>query len=61
MDTTGIAAMSMSLSSLKLQMSASVSVAKKAMNQQEVYAQGLLEMIPQDPQSGLGQNIDVSA
>lgn len=49
-----IAAMSMSLSSAKLQMGVGVSIAKKTMDQQEVAAAGLMKMIeasiPQIPQ-----------
>lgn len=40
-----IAAMSMSLSSAKLQMSASVSVTKKIMDQQQVQAEGLMKLM----------------
>lgn len=54
-----IAHTSMSLSAYKVQLSASVSVAKKAMDQMEASAQDLLEMIPSDP--NLGQFIDTSA
>lgn len=53
-----IANTSMSLSAYKIQMSASVSVTKKAMDQMEVSAQQLLEMIPSDP--NLGQVVDIS-
>lgn len=40
-----IAALSMSLSSAKVQMSASVSVSKKIMDQQEVQAEGLMKLM----------------
>lgn len=59
MDSMGIAAMSISLNSAKLQMAVGTSVAKKAMDFQEQTAQQLLEMIPSA--TGLGDNIDVSA
>ena len=42
-----IAAMSMELSSMKLQNNVGIAVAKKAMDQQEVQASGLMEMIQQ--------------
>lgn len=61
-----IAAMSMSLSSAKIQQSASVSVAKKAMNVQETEAAGLVEMAEaaapvSQSQNGIGQNVDTVA
>lgn len=59
MDSMDIAAMSMDLSAARLQMNVGVSVAKKAMDQQEIVAQGLLEMIPSDP--CLGRLIDTQA
>lgn len=40
-----IAAISMSLSSAKLQMGVGVSLAKKSMDQQQVVADGLMKMI----------------
>lgn len=40
-----IAAVSMQMSSTQLQMSAGISVAKKAMDQQETEAAGLIEML----------------
>lgn len=40
-----IAAISMSLSSTKLQMGVGLSVAKKAMDQQQVAADGLMKLI----------------
>lgn len=40
-----IAAISMSLSSAKLQMGVGVSIAKKSMDQQQVAADGLMKMI----------------
>ena len=40
-----IAALSMDLSSTQIQMSAGISVAKKAMDQQETAAAGLIEMM----------------
>lgn len=61
-----IAAMSMSLSSAKIQQSAGISVAKKAMNVQETEAAGLMEMVEtagptSQSQNGIGQNVDVLA
>lgn len=61
MDTMTIAAMSTSLSSARLQMDASLCIAKKVMTQQETAAQGLLEMLPADPYSAVGQIINVKA
>lgn len=40
-----IAAISMSLSSAKVQMAAGISVAKKSMDQQQIQADGLMKMI----------------
>ena len=40
-----IAAMSMSMSMAKVQLSAGLSVAKKAMDQQEIQAAGLIDMM----------------
>ena len=57
--TSNIAAASMTLSSAKLQMNVSTSVTKKAMDNQEIAAQQLLEMLPAT--SDLGRNIDVEA
>ena len=61
-----IAAVSMEMSATKIQQSASLSVAKKAMDNQEQQAAGLIAMMDQAvpvqaPQSGLGQVIDVRA
>lgn len=56
-----IAAMSMELSSTTLQSNVSVSVAKKAMEQQEVVAEGLMEMIPPSLTPGIGEHINVTA
>lgn len=60
-----IAAMSMSLSSVKLQQSVGVSVAKKAMNAQETEAAGLMKMMDAAapasiPADGVGQVVDVT-
>lgn len=57
--TSNIAAASITMNSAKLQMNASTSVAKKAMDSQEIAAQQLLDMLP--AVSDLGQNIDVEA
>lgn len=59
MDVSDIAMASMSMSSAKLQVSASIAVAKNAMNAQEAAAAQLLEMLPSSP--GLGQLVDVRA
>jgi hypothetical protein len=61
-----IAAVSMEMSSVRLQQSASLSVAKKAMDNQELQAAGLLDMMGQAvpsqvPGSGVGQVVDVRA
>ncbi|MCI8709599.1 MAG: putative motility protein [Dorea sp.] len=59
MDVSDIAMASMSMSSAKLQVSASIAVTKNAMNAQEAAAAQLLEMLPSSP--GLGQLVDVRA
>lgn len=59
MDVSDIAMASMSMSSAKLQVSASIAVAKNAMNAQEAAAAQLLEMLPSSPD--LGQLVDVRA
>lgn len=59
MDVSDIALASMSMSSARLQVSASMAVAKSAMNEQEAAAEQLLEMLPSSP--GLGQFVDVRA
>ncbi len=61
-----IAAMSMGLSSVRLQQSVGVSVAKKAMDAQEVEAAGLMKMMDaaapgQVPSDGVGQVVDARA
>lgn len=60
-----IAAMSMQMSSASLQQSVGLSVARKAMDNQEVQAEGLMDMLdaadPQVQASGLGQVVDVMA
>ena len=61
-----IAAVSMEMSTSRIQQSASLSVAKKAMDNQEQQAAGLIAMMDQAvpvqaPGSGLGQVIDVRA
>jgi len=56
-----IASASMSLSSQKIAQQYSISVAKKAMDTQELAAQELLAMLPQQPQIPKGQFIDVYA
>lgn len=47
-----IASASMSLSSMQLQQDYTLSVAKKAMDSQELAAQELLAMLPQQPAKG---------
>lgn len=59
MDVSDIAMASMSVSSARMQVSASMAVAKSAMNTQEAAAEQLLEMLPSTP--GLGQFVDVMA
>ena len=59
MDVSDIAMASMSMSSAKLQVSASIADTKNAMNAQEAAAAQLLEMLPSSP--GLGQLVDVRA
>ena len=59
MEFTDIAMASMSMSAAKLQMNASMAVAKSAMETQEVAAAQLLEMLPSQP--GLGPFGDVRA
>ena len=59
MDVSDIAMASMSMSSAKLQVSASIAVTKNAMNAQEAAAAQLLEMLPSSP--GLGQLVDERA
>ncbi len=54
-----IAAASIIMNTASLQMNASLSVAKKAMENQEVVAEQLLEMLPSNP--GVGQIVDVRA
>lgn len=61
-----IAAMSMEMSSVRLQQSVGMSVIKKAMNSEEAEAAGLLEMadtaLPQQVSSdGVGQIVDARA
>lgn len=61
-----IGAMSMEMSLARVQQSAGISVAKKAMDSQEVAAEGLLKMaeaaIPkQMPGNGIGQIVDTIA
>lgn len=56
---TNIASASMSMSAAKLQMNVSTSLTKKAMDNQEIVAQQLLEMLPAT--ADLGQHIDVKA
>lgn len=61
-----IGAMSMEMSLARVQQSAGIGVAKKAMDSQEVAAEGLLKMmdtaIPrQVPADGIGQIMDIKA
>ncbi len=61
-----VAAFSMDMSMAKLQQNVGLSIAKKAMNQEEQQAAGLLDMVSQAnpgqfPHSGVGQNIDTRA
>ena len=57
MDTMSIAAMSSSYAQNQVQLQASVSVVKKAMNFQEAQAAQLLEMLPQT--NSFGHQLDV--
>ncbi len=59
-----IGAMSMEMSLARVQQSAGISVAKKAMDSQEISAEGLLKMaetaIPkQNPGNGIGLIVDI--
>ena len=61
-----IGAMSMEMSLARVQQSAGISVAKKAMDSQEVAAEGLLKMaeaaLPkQIPENGIGLFVDTRA
>jgi maleate cis-trans isomerase len=61
-----IGAMSMEMSLARVQQSAGISVAKKAMDSQEVAAEGLLKMVEtailrQAPADGIGQIVDTKA
>ena len=56
-----IAAMSIDLSSSKIMSAVGTAVLKKAMEQQENICQEMLDIIPADPFSGVGQNLDVMA
>ncbi|KMZ55136.1 YjfB family protein [Dorea sp. D27] len=55
----GIAKASMALSSAKLQMNVNLTMAKKTMDNQEMAAQQLLDMLPSVQE--LGQYVDVRA
>lgn len=59
--TSSIAGASMSMASAELMQQYSMSVTKKAMNTQEVMAQGLLEMLPQQNAPSKGVYIDTYA
>lgn len=56
-----IAAVSMNMSSAKLQMNVGIAMTKKVMEQQAVEANGLLKMMEAVPAADIGQNIDVKA
>ncbi len=61
-----VAAFSMDMSMTKLQQNVGLSITKKAMNQEEQQAAGLLDMVSranpgQIPHSGVAQNIDTRA
>ena len=61
-----IGAISMEMSLARVQQSAGISVAKKAMVSQEVAAEGLLKMVDtaipkQVPADGIGQIVDTKA
>ncbi len=58
---SSIAAESMGLSAAATAQQYSVSVAKKVMDTQELAAQELLEMLPQQPQVPMGRYLDVYA
>lgn len=57
----GIAEMSMSMASAELMQQYSVSVTKKVMDTQEVMAQKMLEMLPQQTAPAKGMYIDTYA
>lgn len=59
--TSSIAGTAMSLASAELMQQYSTSVTKKAMDTQEVVAQGLLEMLPQQSAPAKGIYIDTYA
>lgn len=54
-----IAAMSMNLSSAKLQMSVGISMTKKVMEQQSIEADSLMRMMDSVPLDGTGQLINI--
>lgn len=61
-----IGAMSMEMSMARVQQSAGLSVAKKAMDSQETEAEGLIKMVEtavprQVPGNGIGQIVDARA
>ncbi|MGL6220367.1 MAG: YjfB family protein [Lacrimispora sphenoides] len=61
-----IGAMSMEMSLARVQQSAGISIAKKAMDSQEVAAEGLLKMVEtafpkQMPVNGIGQIVNTKA
>ena len=56
-----IAATASAMSSVQIQQSYSVAMAKKAMESQELAAQELLRMLPQTPAPASGSIIDVYA
>lgn len=56
-----VAATASALSAVQIQQSYSVSLAKKAMDSQELAAQELLAMLPQMPAPSSGSIIDVYA
>ena len=58
---TSIAGTAMSLNSAELMQQYSLSVTKKAMDTQEVMAQKMLEMLPQQAAPAKGMYIDVYA
>ena len=58
---TSIAGTAMSLNSAELMQQYSLSVTKKAMDTQEVMAQKMLEMLPQQAAPAKGMYIDIYA
>lgn len=58
---SSIAAQAMSMSNAQFAQSYSIALQRKAMDTQELAAQEILEMLPQQPPMAAGQHIDVLA